>query len=128
MDFNIIQNDLLELDPFDVELPVPLYDETLSQETNFKNLYRKLQRYSNLKNRQMTLYYGYQLGLLISKETVRAKRSLLKSQMTIYFYMGSTRTFQLFEPLGVEQIFRTKIISLQLLRNMKALDFRSLCL
>ena len=48
----IISNDLVELEPFTIDLPIIFLDEnTLTNEQKFTHLYHHLQRYTWLKQR-----------------------------------------------------------------------------
>jgi len=46
--------------------------------------------------------------------------------MTIYYYQASKRTYYLFETLGIDQIGRTKKLTLRMVFNLKAQEFRNL--
>ena len=46
--------------------------------------------------------------------------------MTLYYYQTSIRTYYLFEHFGVDQIFKTKTLSLPKIRNLKSCEFKQL--
>ena len=46
--------------------------------------------------------------------------------MILYYIQGIERTFLLFEFYGIEQIFRTKYLTLRVIRNIKSADFKKL--
>ena len=65
------------------------------------------------------------MEIVLPEVTLSVKR-LYKSQMTSYYYQTSIRTYYLFEHFGVDQIFRTKILSLPKIRNLKSCEFKQL--
>ena len=119
-------DDLVELEPFIIQLPSPSLDESLSPESKFTLLYHHLQRASRLKQRQLTLYYAFLLGKFIETLNSRPQKSHFKSQITTHFFQGCIRTYYIFLNVGVEQIFRTKLINFVMIKKMKSQDYRTL--
>jgi hypothetical protein len=121
-----ILGDLFELEPVEITLPTENI-EFLNEEQKLNQLYQQLQRCTRVRKRIMTLYYAFKIGQIIESCSSRAQKSLLKSRLTSHFYQGCVRTFLIFENLGVEQIFRTKIITFNMIRILKSQEFRLLC-
>jgi hypothetical protein len=123
-----IFNDLMEVEPIEIIFPVdPVNDESSSGQ-KFIQYYQLLQRYSRLKRRQYTLFYAYKLGQLLENQILsRAQKTLFRSRMTTHFYQGCIRTYHIFLNIGIEQIFRTKLVTFMMLKKLKSQEFRLLC-
>ena len=122
-----ILSDLMEFEPLNVDVPIIPSNETLSIEQEFSHLYHHLQRSTRLRQRRRTLFYAFKIGQLIETVAIRPQKSLFKSQMTTHFYQGCIRTYHIFLNSGVNQIFRTKLVTFVMIKKLKAQDFRSLC-
>ena len=59
MNLQTILDDLIELEPFSVQIPSFSLDDSLSLENKFSTLYHYLQRASRLRQRQLTLYHAF---------------------------------------------------------------------
>ncbi|CAB5395847.1 unnamed protein product [Rhizophagus irregularis] len=103
-----IFNDLMEIEPIEIIFPVdPIF---------------------TTKRRQYTLFYAYKLGQLLENQILsRAQKTLFRSRMTTHFYQGCIRTYHIFLNIGVEQIFRTKLVTFMMLKKLKSQEFRLLC-
>ena len=123
-----IFNDLMEIEPIEIIFPVDPVNDESSSDQKFIQYYQLLQRYSRLKRRQYTLYYAYKLGQLLENQILsRAQKTLFRSRMTTHFYQGCIRTYHIFLNIGVEQIFRTKLVTFMMLKKLKSQEFRLLC-
>ena len=129
MEFIKICTDLIALEPNDIILPIIPGREIQDMQQRFNYLYQQVQRAIRMKNHHYALYYAYYLGKLIEQDIIsRRQKQLFKSQMTLYYAQGVERTFLIFEFYGVEQIFRTKYLTLRVIRNIKSADFKRLFL
>jgi hypothetical protein len=125
MAFTKIMFDLCELQPTEISLP-NLILPTRSDE-KFNTLYRKLQQKSRLKDHHQSIYIAYQLGKFLEEETIlRTQKSLYRSQMTKHFYESSIRSYYIFEKYSIQQIFRTKNLTLTKIRRLKEKEFKFL--
>ncbi|CAB4409388.1 unnamed protein product [Rhizophagus irregularis] len=123
-----IFNDLMEIEPIEIIFPVDPVNDESSSDQKFIQYYQLLQRYSRLKRRQYTLFYAYKLGQLLENQiSSRAQKTLFRSRMTTHFYQGCIRTYHIFLNIGVEQIFRTKLVTFMMLKKLKSQEFRLLC-
>jgi len=135
MNNSIITNimiDLLLNEPQEIDLPqlpetTQSYLVTTTQiEEHFEQLYRKFLRYSRLRKHKYVLFFAYHLGLMI-EEATPARKIILRSKLSAHYQTGIYRTYLLFEPYGIAQIFRTSYVNFTILRTMSTRDFRSLC-
>lgn len=67
------------------------------------------------------------MGKVIETETSSpAERTQYRNIMTVYYQQASKRAYYLFETLGIEQIGRSKNLTLRMIYNLKGHEFRSL--
>jgi hypothetical protein len=93
-------------------------------------VYEKLKNEMQQRNRIMIMVYGYYLGELIQLSvTPRHKwqEFIQTNNVTneYYFYLGSIRTYKLFEK-DPAQIYQTSALSFRSIRRMKVLDYKEL--
>ena len=127
MDLFQIYTDLLNFEPVNINLPDVSGEDIEDIQQRFQHLYHQLQRATRLKNHHQALYLAYYLGKLIERDVLsRCQKRLLKSLLTTYYAQGVEKTFLLFDFYGVEQIFRTKRLTLRIIHNIKATELRQL--
>ena len=113
MDLFQICTDLLNFEPITINLPDIPGEDIDDIQQRFQHLYYQLQRVTCLKNHHQALYFAYYLGKLIERDVLsRCQKRLLKSLLTTYYAQGVEKTFLIFDFYGVEQIFRTKKLTL----------------
>jgi hypothetical protein len=124
--YTILSQELSESTPDNVNaMPAP-FDVLQPPEIQVINTYHKLQRSTRRKDHLMTLVYAYHLGELLELTTNRSLRAYLNSHLTKYYSLASRRTYYLFEKTGVEQIYRTKKITLRQIYQMPFTDYQLL--
>ena len=125
--YQLVKEDLMIVEDLnDFDIPPP-YLTTDSTQQKVKITYRALLRAARLKNRMLTLANAFYLGQVIETETSSpAERTQYRNMMTIYYYQAFKRTYYLFETLGIDQIGRTKKLTLRMVFNLKAQEFRNL--
>jgi len=110
----------------DFNIPPPYLSNDSTQQ-KVKTAYRSLLRAIRLKNRMLMLANAFYLRQVMETEiSSPAERTQYKNMMTIYYYQASKRTYYLFETLGIDQIGRTKKLTLRMVFNLKAQEFRNL--
>ncbi|CAG8825613.1 7783_t:CDS:2, partial [Racocetra persica] len=87
-DFNEILADLYSITPLSPN-PTP----------------RLVDRTPSLQDQITQLAYAYYLGELIEKNSL--KRKMIKREVSTYYYKASIRVYNIFESLGIQQIFQT---------------------
>ena len=121
--YNTILSDLLNT--------VPAFPPTVLCPTNeFQDLqervtitYRKLLR-TNSSQRRKQLAYAYYLGELL--EEYPEERRTSRRKISTYYYRVSIRTYNIFHDIGVEQIFRTNIITLFMINSLSSFNYYTL--
>ncbi|RHZ55977.1 hypothetical protein Glove_408g17 [Diversispora epigaea] len=99
-------------------------------EISILNIYQMLRQEAQQRNRIMALVYGYYLGEIIQlsvtprdkwKEFARENKILNE----YYFYLGATRTYQLFEK-DSKRMYQTLTLTFKAISRMKKSDYREL--
>jgi hypothetical protein len=124
--YAILVQDLIQSTPENVDVTPAPYDLLQTCELQTLTTYQKLQRSARRRDRIMTLTYAYYLGEILENIPNRSHRSYLNSQITKYYSLASRRTYLLFEKTGIQQIYRTRSITLRLIYQMPQSDFLSL--
>jgi hypothetical protein len=88
----------------------------------FNCLLRALRR----KDRIMALVNAYYIGQAMDCRASPAERHICNQQLSVYYRQSCVRVFNLFEPLGVEQIYRTKKTKFWMFRGLKANEYQKL--
>jgi hypothetical protein len=116
---DLILEDLLATTPEIVQVTPAPYDPIQPIDTQVLQTYRNMQRALRMKNRTLSLAYAYYLGELLENIVDRPQQSYLSKQLTKYHLTGCRRIYGLFEKLGIEQIWRTKHITLVMVSKLK---------
>jgi hypothetical protein len=125
--FTIILEDLTEVEPLEIEVIPPPYDETMDLIDQVRQAYRVLQRSIRLGNRTEVLMNAFYLGKALEANSYsRAQQTFCKSLLTEHFKVMATRTYYIFEFLGPIQIMRTKKTTASMIRTLTAKDFKKL--
>jgi hypothetical protein len=112
--------------PENVEVVPAPYDVSQTPEVQVISTYQRLQRSARRKDRKATLTHAYYLGELLELNTNRPLRALLNHQISRYYSLAARRTYYLFEKVGVEQIYRTRCITLRNVYMLFFSDYQSL--
>jgi hypothetical protein len=122
-DINIITQDLVAINPTSpLVLPDP-YQENKVLDDNIGKMFQYLQRMLRRKDRIMSLAIAYYIGQAIEcRSTTTVDRTLCYRKLTPYYKDCCLRIYTIFEPLGVEQIYRTKEVTVGLFRKIKKKD------
>jgi len=92
-------------------------------EDNIATMFQYLQRMLSCKQRIPALVNAYYIGQAIDCRAItRPERSLCYRKLTPYYKDCCLRIFAIFEPLGIEQIYRTKEVTVNLFRRIKKND------
>ena len=120
---DIIIQDLVVINPISpIVLPDP-YQEDKTLDDNIGKMFQYLQRILRRKDRVMALAIAYYIGQAIEcRSTTTIDRSLCYRKLTPYYKDCCLRIYTIFEPLGVEQIYRTKEVTVGLFRKIKKKD------
>jgi hypothetical protein len=125
--FTIILEDLTEVEPLEIEVIPPPYDETMDLIDQVRQAYRVLQRSIRIGNRIEILINAFYLGKALEASSYsRPQQAFCRSLLTEHFKVMATRTYYIFEFLGPEQIMRTKKTTASMIRTLPAKDFKKL--
>ena len=124
--YAILVQDLTQNTPEHINVTPAPYDLLQTTELQILTTYQKLQRSARRKNQIITLAHAYYLGEILENVLNRSHRSYLNSHITKYYSLASRRTYLLFEKTGIQQIYRTRSITLRLIYQMPQSDFLSL--
>ena len=123
--YNKILKDIRRVTPVDpVIIPDP-YDSKLTFKNNVEREYHCLLRSIRSKNRIISLVNAYYLGKMTEERANTRERTISKRIITKHYADLCRRIFLLFEPLGVEQIYRTKDFKVSYMR-MDSIPFNEL--
>ena len=120
---NTIILDLVTTEPTSpMTIPDP-YQEDKTLTENVSQMVQYLQRILKRKDRILALAIAFYIGRAIEcQSTSNLDRSLCYRQMTQHYKECCLRLYTIFEPLGIEQIYRTKEVTLRIFRNIKRED------
>ena len=124
--YDLILEEIFEVTPEDVIVTPCPYSHNDTPEIQLYTTYRHLQRSARRKDRHMTLIYAYYLGELIENIHNRHQQGLLIDHISKYYSVVSRRTYYLFEKPGIEQIYRTKKLTLRMIYNLKFAQYQLL--
>jgi hypothetical protein len=121
----LIIEDLKATLPLEITPAFPPYSTELDLQKKILATYRMLLRSTRLRDRIFTLTNAYYLGKLLETETTTpSQRSQLRGLLTKYYSHVSIRTYYLFEILGVDQIQRTKNMTLKDIYRLSSKSYR----
>ena len=110
-------------EPVDVEILSPPYIDSLSERTKIETLYRFLLRAIKRRHRIQTLTYAYYLGQLIESDSTITKLS--RRVVSEHYHVTAIRVYYIFE-ICPQQIARTRVTTLNMIRRLKVEEFVSL--
>lgn len=122
-----LKEDLQKREPINIFVPEITMEDGVHLRERVRFLYRQLLRSKRLLNRTLMVFYAFQIGYLLEilAETP-LERAMCQREMTSYYSKVAVRIYYLFEPLGKEQIFRTRSISLTIIARMGSEDYLNL--
>jgi hypothetical protein len=119
-EYNIIKEDLQQLLPLQLSVPSPNYCSDASNIQKVKSLYRQLLKNARLHNRKGMLLNAFYTGEILEVQVETPKeRSLCMKELTSYYQKAIVKTYFIFEKYGIEQIFRTKEMTLAMVFRLK---------
>ncbi|CAG8539306.1 15222_t:CDS:1 [Dentiscutata heterogama] len=122
-DYNLILVDLLNTVPTNPVIPPRPADNYQDIQERIMKTYRRLLRTRTIM-RKHQLVYAYYLGELL--EQYPEERRISRRKISQYYYSVSIRTYNIFEGIGVDQIFRTNNTTLAKIARLSANDYQAL--
>jgi len=94
------------------------YNDNLTMELNVQRMYRHLLRSLRIGDRILSLVYAYYIGELSEVTALTHERTTIKRIVTPYYFEVIRHLYNVYEPLGVEQIYRTKDLKITHFRKI----------
>ena len=116
--FNQMVDDLKRKTP---ENPVILensYNENLTIERNVQQIYRHLLRSIRTGDRILSLVNAYYIGEILEVTALPHERTSIKRILTPHYVEIIRHLYNVYEPLGVEQLYRTKDLKIAHFRKI----------
>jgi len=111
------------------ENPVVLgnpYNEDLTIERNIQQIYRHLLRSIRTGNRILSLVNAYYIGEILEVTALSHERTSIRRILTPYYVEVIRHLYNIYEPLGVEQLYRTKDLKISHFRKIPRLNINRL--
>ena len=125
--YNCILGDLQLITPINPSITPPFYREDDSPVNQIKALTRQMRRAKSQRNRVETLLTAFYIGEILEiKVETPAERSRCLSQLTAHYSKAAVWIYYLFEFLGVEQIARTRYLTLTMLTKLGLSKYQQL--
>src|ERR1051325_1189882 len=125
--YNCILGDLQLITPINPSITPPFDREDDSSVNQIKALTRQMRRAKSQKNRVETLLTAFYIGEILEvKVETPAERSRCLGQLTAHYSKAAVWTYYLFEFLGIEQIARTRYLTLTMLTKFRLSKYQQL--
>jgi len=116
--------DLMEVNPLNpLVLPDP-YENTQSLRANVRKFYRLIRWSLSTNDRIGALVNAYYLGYLLEERaSTPAERTKCRKLLTKHYVIACIRVYNLFNIIGIQQIYRSQRISYWIFRKINRQDF-----
>ena len=116
--YEIILEDLRQALPTYITVLPPFYSQLDLPEVKVKALNRQIRRSKSNNNRVELLANLFHLGELLETHLDPNERRSGIKHVTPYYEALAKRIYYLYEPLGVEQIYRTRSVTTTMISKM----------
>lgn len=124
----ILITDLMESSPENIQpIPIP-YDLSQSIDVQIQQLYESIRYATRRKHRILSLVYAYHLGELLENISNHQQQIQASRQLSKYYRNACRRLYYIFYPYGINQIWRTKRITLKLIYRLSFEDYQMIIL
>jgi hypothetical protein len=117
MSYNLLLSELEQTEPQSVYVTLRPYNETDDLLVKIQTTYNTLQTAILMNERIETLVYSYYLGELIITCPPR-KKNIYRTLLTTHYIIMARKTYQIFNIMGIEQIYRTTHITAQRIQTV----------
>ena len=121
--YQTILEDLQEENPMNPSVTPPFYFEDQSAVQKLKTLNRQLRRAKSLSNRTEILLSLWYIGSILETQVMTAERTLCLKELTGHYAATAKRVYYLFEPFGVQQIMRTKSMTVTMVHKLSKAQY-----
>jgi len=94
------------------------YNEDLTIERNVQQIYRHLLRSIRTGDRILSLVNAYYIGEILEVTALPHERTSIRRILTVHYVDAIRRLYNTYEPLGVEQLYRTKDLKISHFRKI----------
>src|SRR5581483_10694956 len=94
------------------------YNDNLTMELNVQQMYQHLLRSLRTGYRILSLVNAYYIGEVSEVTALPHKRTIIKQIVTPYYFEVIRYLYNIYEPLGVEQIYQTKDLRISHFRKI----------
>ena len=122
-DFNKILADLLSMNSLYFNLTPWSVDRTLSLQDQIVKIRNKLLKIWPYR-RKTQLAYAYYLGELIEENPLEQR--MIRQEVSTYYYKVSVRVYNIFESIGIQQIFWTTHTTLSKIHGLSTANYHAL--
>ena len=126
LNFQLILEDLQRVEPQDVAMYPPPYDDLMTLEMKFSSTKRTFLRAKRTHNRVQMMTNAYYLGKLIETIEDPITRTVYSKKISGYYYRTAVRIYYLFEFLGPSQIARTHHATLKMIERLTVTEYNTL--
>src|SRR5688572_21264608 len=96
------------------------YDDNIDLLQNVKNMYRYLLRSSRRRDRLTTLANAFYIGQVLEYRTQnQTERNLCGQILSTHYRSACVHLFQIYEPLGIDHVYRSRQAKLWNFRKLK---------
>src|ERR1044072_6305224 len=125
--YQVIYDDLYETDPAQPIVLPDTYDDNLELLQNVKNMYRYLLRSSRRRDRLTTLANAFYIGQALEYRTHnQTERNLCGQILSTHYRSACIHLFQIYEPFGIDHVYRSRQAKLWTFRKLKKPDIDQL--
>jgi hypothetical protein len=125
--YQSIYSDLHETDTVLINSYQP-YENTDEFAVKIQKTYRFLLRAKRLKNRIATLEFAFYIGQLLEAHATPSERTFHKNILSEHYLKICVRTYYIFEALGIEQIYRTRLTTTTIISRLSSTEYKELAL
>ena len=123
--FQLILEDLQRIEPQEVAMYPPPYDDTMTLEMKFSLTKRTFLRAKRIHNRILMITNAFYLGRLIEIIEDPVTRTMYSKKISGYYYRTAVRIYYLFEFLGPDQIARTHHATLKMIERLSVIEYNT---
>lgn len=124
--FNQMVDDLKQRTPKDIIVMNNPYDSNLTIERNVQQMYRHLLRSIRTGDRILSLVNAYYIGEILEVTALPHERTSIRRILTSHYVEAIRHLYNIYEPLGVEQLYRTKDLKISHFRKISRTNINRL--
>jgi len=116
--YQLILENLQEENPTRISVVPPFYFDEDTPVQKIRTLNRQIRRAKSLRNRTETLINLWYIGAILETQVTTVERTVCLRELTGHYATIARKVYYLFEPFGVQQILRTKHITVTMIHKL----------